>query len=90
MTDRTFHFVRHEHVPHWLQSGWIATPILEGTHHGQWSVCMEWLCDCPMVRPRPALDLNATLQNFLDTCVIHRVPDLQPESANHERAASGT
>lgn len=24
--------------------GWISTPALEGTTHGQWSVLMLWIC----------------------------------------------
>jgi hypothetical protein len=52
MTEQHFHFARLEHAPDWLRLGWIARPILEGTHHARWSVAMEWLCNCPMVVPR--------------------------------------
>lgn len=51
MTEQLFHFVRLEQAPDWLKLGWIGRPILNGTHHGEWSVAMEWLCDCPAPRP---------------------------------------
>lgn len=52
---RTFHMVRLEAAIDWLRCGWLPTPILDGTHHGQWSVAMEWVCACPpaFVRSQP-------------------------------------
>lgn len=50
MTERVFLYVRHADVPSYLLMGWLALPALEGTHHGQWSVLMQWLCDCKMPR----------------------------------------
>ncbi len=26
----------------WLAAGWVVTPALYGTHHGQYSELMEW------------------------------------------------
>lgn len=46
-----FRFVRHEDAPDWLRCGWLARPILNGTHHGLWSVAVEWVCDCKPVFP---------------------------------------
>jgi hypothetical protein len=48
MRQQTFHFVRHSEALDWLRLGWLARPTLERTHHGEYSVMMEWLCDCEM------------------------------------------
>lgn len=45
---RTLAFVRHADIEDRLRLGWVHVPGLEGTHHGQWSVTMEWLCQCPI------------------------------------------
>lgn len=35
-----------------LRLGWVSTNALEGTHHGYWSVAMEWICPtCKPLRP---------------------------------------
>lgn len=35
--------------------GWLPLPGLIGTHHGNWSVLMEWICPvCPAPYPRRA------------------------------------
>lgn len=47
----TYRYVIHERVPDYLLCGWLATPALEGTHHGFYSVLMAWLCDCPTTEP---------------------------------------
>jgi hypothetical protein len=31
--------------------GWAPSNALQGLHHGQYSVLMCWLCDCPLVEP---------------------------------------
>lgn len=49
-----FRFVRHEQAADYLKSGWVARPALNGTHHGEWSVLMEWLCDCELKQPKQA------------------------------------
>ncbi len=42
----TFRYVTHALVPDHLRCGWLATPALEGTHHGFYSVLCVWLCGC--------------------------------------------
>lgn len=49
--DRLFRYIRRRRVPAFIASGWIAHPALNGTHHGDWSVLMEWLCDCAPAEP---------------------------------------
>lgn len=49
-----FRFVRHADVLVYLKCGWVARPALNGTHHGEWSVLMEWLCDCELKQPKQA------------------------------------
>jgi len=49
---RTLHHVRNERVPDWLRVGWIVVKSNCQTHHDYYSVTMEWLCDCKMVKPR--------------------------------------
>lgn len=44
-------YVRHADVPAYLTCGWVARPVLEGTHHGARAVLCEWLCDCPLIEP---------------------------------------
>lgn len=51
MTEHLFHFVRHESATDWLRVGWVARRSLHGSHHGEWSVLMEWLCSCAPVMP---------------------------------------
>lgn len=51
MKNSLFRFVSHEQAADYLRCGWIARPILNGTHHGFWSVAVEWLCDCDPVYP---------------------------------------
>lgn len=46
--DRTFAYVRRNQVEDYFRMGWIFIPALEDTHHGRWSVLMEWICDCPI------------------------------------------
>jgi hypothetical protein len=36
-------------VEDYLKLGWLPTPALEGTYHGQFSVLMKWIC--PTCRP---------------------------------------
>ena len=36
-----FRYVRHADVPIFTAEGWQATPALEGTHHGEYSVLMR-------------------------------------------------
>lgn len=54
----TFRYVTHPQVPDYLRCGWLATPALEGTHHGHYSVLCVWLCSCrtPLVSTRNNAD----------------------------------
>ena len=45
-----FRYVIHERVSEYLNLGWIVCADL-GPVHGQWSVLMRWLCECPYVEP---------------------------------------
>ena len=31
--------------------GWVSSPALEGTYHGEFAVLMEWVCGCPACEP---------------------------------------
>lgn len=33
-----------------VRLGWVPTPALNGTTHGQWSVLMLWICKCKEMR----------------------------------------
>lgn len=48
------HYVRLPDVHDWLLCGWVASPALNGTHHGFWSALMIWPCDCDPVFPQMA------------------------------------
>jgi hypothetical protein len=39
--SEVFRYVRHADVPRFTAEGWQATPALEGTHHGEYSVLMR-------------------------------------------------
>lgn len=45
-------WVRHHDVLEHLRLGWVGTKALEGTHHGDWSRHMVWLCECQPVEPK--------------------------------------
>lgn len=47
-----FRYVRIPDVEAWLQLGWRPLPALDGTHHGCWSVMLDWICPCPPVEPK--------------------------------------
>lgn len=49
---RTFQYAPLRNVADWLALGWLPHSALRGTHHGDWSVLVEWLCSCPNVRPK--------------------------------------
>jgi len=40
-TAEVFRYVLHADVPRFLEQGWQATPALQGTHHGEYSVLMR-------------------------------------------------
>jgi hypothetical protein len=50
--ERIFHYARHEKLLDWVSLGWIiAKPNCE-LHHDYYNVTVEWLCQCPIVRPK--------------------------------------
>ena len=40
-STEVFRYVRHADVPRFAAEGWQATPALDGTHHGEYSVLMR-------------------------------------------------
>jgi hypothetical protein len=44
--------VRIDDALDYLRIGWAPTNKLIDTHHGLWSVLMEWQCKCPMRVPK--------------------------------------
>jgi hypothetical protein len=50
-------FAEHDLVEDYLKLGWMPSDInggLHETHHGQFSIIVEWLCACPILVPKPA------------------------------------
>ena len=47
---KTFRMVPHHLAEDYCRLGWMPTPALAGTIHGEWSVLMIWLCDCRSFR----------------------------------------
>lgn len=52
MTAPVHRLVRHEDALDFCRVGWLPLPSLDGTCHGQWSVHLAWLCECPIVQPK--------------------------------------
>lgn len=50
-SDAIYRMVPHHEADDSVRLGWMPTPALDGTIHGQWSVLMLWLCECPMRVP---------------------------------------
>jgi hypothetical protein len=50
--DRIFHYVPHWQAADWLALGWIIVQPNCRSGFDDYCSTMEWLCDCPMVRPR--------------------------------------
>jgi hypothetical protein len=50
--EKTFRFVVHYRVLDYARLGWIIEDTVEDCHHGEYSILMEWLCDCPVAEPR--------------------------------------
>lgn len=51
MTDRIFRYVRISRASDYILLGWMFAAEL-GPTHGEWSVLLEWRCDCqPIVEP---------------------------------------
>jgi hypothetical protein len=47
-------YVRHKDIPDYERMGWLWTPALVDTHHGEFADLMVWVCDCmcPMLPGR--------------------------------------
>ena len=49
---QTFRYVTFHNADDYLRLGWVPRFGLRGTHHGHWSILMEWICACECVEPR--------------------------------------
>lgn len=49
---RTFHYAPLHNINDWLSLGWLPHAAFASSHHGNYSVLVEWLCDCQFVRPK--------------------------------------
>jgi hypothetical protein len=47
----TYRYVPHDKVLAYAWIGWHIADTLRGTPHGQHSILMVWLCECPCVVP---------------------------------------
>lgn len=57
--ERIFKVVLHREIEEYLLLGWVMTDIFMGhVTREYYSVCMEWLCDCPArtLRKEPPRD----------------------------------
>ena len=50
--ERTFHWARIGEIDKWLACGWVVARSNIAMHHQEYSLLMEWLCDCPMRKPK--------------------------------------
>jgi hypothetical protein len=52
MNERITHhrYVTFDRVKMYLACGWCFGAFL-GPSHGQYSIMMDWLCDCPICEP---------------------------------------
>lgn len=44
-------FVTFDRAERYLQLGWLPSTALAGTHHGEWSCLMVWICQCKCIEP---------------------------------------
>lgn len=51
MNIRVFRYAAHDRVPDFLALGWHIADDMQGCHHGEHAVMLEWLCGCPMAEP---------------------------------------
>lgn len=49
---KTFRYVVHYRVEDYLRLGWHIAQVDLGHHRCEWSILMEWLCECKIVEPR--------------------------------------
>ena len=54
MTFRIFRYAPIELAEDYCRLGWVSSPALEGTYHGEFAVLMEWMCVCQALEPREA------------------------------------
>ncbi len=59
MKETFFHYVPHADVPRFTQQGWKPLKGLNGTHHGVYSVLMEWTGEGEPPNVQPTLDVSA-------------------------------
>lgn len=48
---RTYLYVPHHLVLDYARLGWLPHDSLADTPHGRYAVLMEWMCQCPLLRP---------------------------------------
>jgi hypothetical protein len=53
MKHQYFRYVRHENIADYEGLGWLVVAELHPPH-GQYSVLMQWLCDCPVPATWPS------------------------------------
>lgn len=77
MNARALKFVRFDRIEDHFRKGWVALIPNAPMHHHYYGIELAWLCDCPV-------------PGGFKYEYRHRVPLTQaPESAEHERTASG-
>ena len=50
---RIFRYAPTELALDYCLLGWVPSRALMGTHHGEYSVLVEWKCGCPAREPCP-------------------------------------
>jgi hypothetical protein len=63
MTAKIFYYVPKPRVQEFADLGWISHGSLEGTHHGQHSMLMEWTRDDTPIMP-PAADHRSEAEDM--------------------------
>jgi hypothetical protein len=48
---RVYRYVRYSLIQDYLALGWYWDGTMTPGSHKEWSVVMEWLCDCPIREP---------------------------------------
>ena len=52
MKERILHYAHHDKLLDWVRLGWIIAKSNCETTHDYYNVSVEWLCQCPIVRPQ--------------------------------------
>jgi hypothetical protein len=50
--DRIFKYATYDRIADYLALGWVIVMPNKMTHHEEYGLVLEWLCDCKMVRPQ--------------------------------------